>query len=71
MTKVQWLRNIPRAPVLTLEDVMAAIDVILSEAEAVTDPEAWRRPGLLRAVELEFDDLLRVQPRQRDLLGMF
>ena len=51
MTKVQWLRNIPRAPVLTLEDVMSAIDVVLSEAEAVTDPEAWRRPGLLRAVE--------------------
>jgi hypothetical protein len=51
MTKSQWLSQIPRSNVLTLEDVMRAIDVVLSEAEAVEDAEAWRRPQLLRAVE--------------------
>jgi hypothetical protein len=49
MTKTLWLSQLPRSDVLTLEDVLSAIDVALSEAEGARDPEWWRRPGLVEA----------------------
>lgn len=51
MTKIQWLRGIPRSDSLTLEDALHAADIVLSEAESIADEEAWRRNGLVRAVQ--------------------
>jgi hypothetical protein len=51
LTKIQWLASIPRSDILTIEDALRAADIVLSEAEAITDDEAWRRRGLLDAVQ--------------------
>ena len=38
---------------------------------ALGDEEQAVKLGLPRTVKLEFDDLLRVQPRQRDVFSVF
>ena len=43
----------------------------LVEGIALADEEQAVKLGLPRTVELQIDDLVGVQPRQRDVLGVF